>query len=94
MFPDATVPNAGEVKVGEVRVLLVSVSVVALPTSVSVAKGSVSVLLPATRGACSVIPPDVSPAIVTELKIDLLLLRLLVMVCCLQQAMLGSQEFG
>ena len=79
----------GEVRVAEVKVLFVSVSVVALPTSVSVATGRVSVPDPATAGAAIVMLPDVSPATTIELKIVLLLIRLLVMVCCLQQAMLG-----
>ena len=38
-------PSAGVVSVGEVRVLLMSVSVVARPTKVSVASGNVRVLL-------------------------------------------------
>ena len=46
MTPEAGVPKAGVVSVGLVRVLLVSVSVVALPTKVSVASGSVIVLVP------------------------------------------------
>jgi hypothetical protein len=48
--------------VGLVKVLLVSVSVVALPTKVSVAAGSVSVVVPATAVACTVVVPEVEPA--------------------------------
>jgi hypothetical protein len=47
--------------VGEVKVLFVSVSVVALPTKVSVAAGSVTVVVPATAEACSVVVPLVDP---------------------------------
>ena len=43
--PEDGVPNAGVVRVGLVRVLFVNVSVVALPTRVSVASGRVNVLL-------------------------------------------------
>jgi hypothetical protein len=60
-------PNTGEVKVGEVKVLFVSVSVVAFPISVSVATGRVSVPEPAADGACSVILPETSPATEIEL---------------------------
>ena len=59
--PDAGVPNAGVVKVGLVRVLFVRVSVVALPTRVSVAAGSVMVVVPATAVACNVVVPEVEP---------------------------------
>lgn len=59
--PDAGVPNTGVVRVGLVSVLLVSVSVVALPTNVSVAAGSVKVVVPATADACSVVVPEVEP---------------------------------
>ena len=59
--PDAGVPNAGAVKVGLVRVLFVRVSVVALPTSVSVAAGRVMVVVPATAVACNVVVPEVDP---------------------------------
>ena len=52
--------------------LFVSVSVVALPTRVSVATGSVKTPDPATRGAVMEILPDVSPATEIELKIVLL----------------------
>jgi hypothetical protein len=48
--------------VGLVKVLLVSVSVVALPTNVSVAAGRVSVVVPATAVACTVVVPEVEPA--------------------------------
>jgi hypothetical protein len=41
---------------------LVSVSVVALPTKVSVAAGSVKVVVPATAVAVTVVVPDVVPA--------------------------------
>jgi len=51
---------------GLVKVLLVSVSVVALPTRVSVAAGSVTVLVPETAGAESVIAPLVSPETTRE----------------------------
>jgi hypothetical protein len=59
--PDAGVPNAGVVKVGLVKVLFVRVSVVALPTKVSVAAGSVMVVVPATAVACNVVVPEVEP---------------------------------
>jgi hypothetical protein len=52
--------------VGLVSVLLVRVSVVALPTSVSVAAGSVTVFVPETAGADSVIAPLVSPETTIE----------------------------
>jgi hypothetical protein len=52
---------------GLVSVLFVSVSVVALPTRVSVATGIVRTLDPETAGACNVMEPLVSPAIMTEL---------------------------
>ena len=57
--PDAiTVP----VSVGAVKVLLVKVSVVALPTKVSLfVAGKVNVLVPATAVACTVVVPDVDP---------------------------------
>ena len=54
---------------GAVSVLLVSVSVVALPTSVSVATGNVRTPDPAAAGAARVIVPLVSPAIITELML-------------------------
>jgi hypothetical protein len=54
--PDIGVPSAGATKV-----LFVSVSVVALPTRVSVAAGSVIVVVPATAVACNVVVPDVDP---------------------------------
>ena len=41
--------------------LFVSVSVVALPTNVSVAAGSVKVVLPAVAVALSIVLPDVDP---------------------------------
>ena len=47
--------------VGLVRVLLVNTSVVARPIKVSVAAGSVSVVVPATAVACTVVVPDVDP---------------------------------
>jgi hypothetical protein len=50
-----------------VSVLLVNVSVVALPTKVSVAAGSVKVVVPATAVACNVVVPDVEPEISTAL---------------------------
>jgi hypothetical protein len=59
--PEAGVPNAGVVKTGLVSVLFVSVSVVARPTNVSVAAGSVRVVVPATAVACNVVVPDVEP---------------------------------
>jgi hypothetical protein len=64
--PLAGVPSAGVVNVGLVKVLFVRVSVVVLPTRVSVATGRVSVLVPATAGADMVIAPDVSPEITTD----------------------------
>ena len=48
--------------VGLVKVLLVKVSVVALPTKVSLlVPGSVKVLVPATAVACTVVVPEVDP---------------------------------
>jgi hypothetical protein len=47
--------------VGDVNILLVRVSAVALPTKVSVAAGRVSVVAPATAVACTVVVPDVEP---------------------------------
>ena len=73
--PEAGLPNTGAVITGAVSVLLVSVSVVALPTKVSVAIGRVSVPEPATVGASRVIDPLVSPA-TTMLDICALLLVL------------------
>ena len=52
--------------------LFVSVSVVALPISVSVPVGRVSVPEPAAAGAAIVMLPEVSPATEIELKIVLL----------------------
>jgi hypothetical protein len=46
---------------GLVRVLLVSVSVVVLPTRVSVVVGNVSVVVPDTAGDSSVTEPEVEP---------------------------------
>ena len=48
-----------------VSVLLVKVSVVAFPTKVSVAAGSVSTVVPATAVAATVVVPDVEPANLT-----------------------------
>ena len=56
-----------EPRAAAVRVLFVNVSVVVLPTSVSVVAGKVSVVLPETAGALNVIDPEVSPEITTEL---------------------------
>ncbi len=53
------------VNTAPVKVLFVSVSVVAFPTNVSVATGRVSTLEPATAGALRVILPDVSPLTIT-----------------------------
>jgi hypothetical protein len=50
-----------DARVGLVSVLLVRVSVVALPTKVSVAAGSVRTVVPATAVACNVVVPDVDP---------------------------------
>jgi hypothetical protein len=50
-----------DARMGLVSVLLVSVSVVALPTRVSVAAGSVRTVVPATAVACNVVVPDVDP---------------------------------
>jgi len=48
--------------VGLVKILLVKVSLVALPTKVSLlVAGRVSVLVPATAVACTVVVPDVDP---------------------------------
>jgi hypothetical protein len=55
------IPLVGVPKTGATSVLLVSVSVVALPTRVSVAAGSVRVVVPATAVACNVVVPDVDP---------------------------------
>ena len=52
----------GVLRVGLVSVLLVNVSVVALPTKVSVAAGRVSVVVPATAVAWTVVVPEVEPA--------------------------------
>ena len=59
--PDEGVPKTGVVSVGDVRVLLVSVSVVVLPTKVSVATGSVNTEVPATAPDNTVVVPDVEP---------------------------------
>ena len=59
---DEGVPRAGVTRVGLVSVLFVSVSVVALPTRVSVAAGKVKTVVPATAVACNVVVPDVEPA--------------------------------
>jgi hypothetical protein len=45
----------------EVKVLFVKVSVVALPTKVSVAAGRVNVVEPATAVALRNVPPEVDP---------------------------------
>ncbi len=60
--PDAGVPKAGEVNVGEVKVLLVNVSVPSKVAKVPVADGSVIVVVPATAGAAKVAVPEVAPA--------------------------------
>ena len=62
--PEVNVPTPLGVPeiTGEVKVLFVKVSVVALPTNVSVATGSVNTELPLTAGADNVTEPDVSPA--------------------------------
>jgi hypothetical protein len=54
-------PVSVPVNAGLVSVLLVSVSVVALPTRVSVAAGSVNWLDPATEGGFRATKPDVPP---------------------------------
>ena len=51
--------------IGFVKVLFVSVSVVAFPTNVSVVTGRVSTELPDADGACSVILPETSPLTIT-----------------------------
>lgn len=56
--PEAGVPRAGAVIVGDVSVLLVSVSVVARPTRVSVAAGNVSVPEAAAVAWTVVVPLD------------------------------------
>ena len=61
------VPKFGVVSTGLVSVLFVNVSVVAFPTKVSVATGSVSVLEPLIAGALMVIEPLVSPDTTTLL---------------------------
>ena len=63
--PDNAVLNSANVPVivfvvNEID-LFVSVSVVALPTNVSVAAGSVKVVLPAVAVALSIVLPDVDP---------------------------------
>jgi hypothetical protein len=65
--PDVNTPTPVGVPAmtGLVRVLFVRVSVVVLPTKVSVVVGKVSVVVPATLGASNVIVPDVFPAIIT-----------------------------
>src|SRR5260221_13581571 len=60
--PDAGVPSAGAVIVGEVKVLLVSVSVEARPTSVSLAAGNVNVYGPPTGKAT--VAPLAAPVVV------------------------------
>ena len=52
--------------------LLVNVSTVALPTSVSVPVGSVKTPDPAADGAAMLMLPEISPATEIELKIVLL----------------------
>jgi hypothetical protein len=47
--------------VGAVKVLFVKVSIVALPTKVSVAAGRVNVVEPATAVAATPVPPEVDP---------------------------------
>ena len=64
-FPDAGVPRTGAVKVGDVKVLFVNVSVVARPTKVSVASGNVT-----TRPAV-----DTASIKVTALALELELLK-------------------
>jgi len=59
--PELGVPNTGVVSVGDVSVLLVSVSVVVLPTNVSVATGNVSTEVPAVAPDNTVVVPDVEP---------------------------------
>jgi hypothetical protein len=53
--------DESELITGVVRVLFVRVSVVARPTKVSVAAGSVKVVVPATAVAATVVVPDVDP---------------------------------
>ncbi len=65
VLAEVAIPTPAKVSVGLVSVLFVNVSVVALPTSVSVATGSVRTLDPETAGACRVIEPLVSPAMTT-----------------------------
>jgi hypothetical protein len=77
IFPDATVPNAGVVSTGLVRVLFVSVSVVAFPIRVSVPVGSVKTPDPAADGAAMLMAPETSPATEIELMLPPYLL-----VCC------------
>ena len=59
--PDAGVPKTGAVKIGEVNVLFVKVSVPAIVASVPVAAGKVMVVVPATAGATNVEVPEDEP---------------------------------
>ena len=63
---NATVP----LRLGDVRVLFVNVSVVARPTNVSVAAGRVKVVVPATAVAKTVVVPDVDPAKIADVPND------------------------
>jgi hypothetical protein len=70
MLVAVATPNAGVVRVGLVRVLFVSVSVVARPTKVSVAAGNVRVVVPAVAVANNVVVPEVDPAKIADVPND------------------------
>ena len=71
--PDVNTPTPVGVPAiaGLVRVLLVSVSVVVLPTRVSVVVGNVSVVVPDTAGEDNVTLPDVEPLSIRLAKFSL-----------------------
>jgi hypothetical protein len=58
------------VRTAACKVLLVSVSVVALPTSVSVAAGNVRVVVPAVAVANNVVVPEVEPVKIADVPND------------------------
>jgi hypothetical protein len=70
MLVAVATPNAGVVRVGLVRVLFVSVSVVARPTRVSVAAGNVRVVVPAVAVANNVVVPEVDPVKIADVPND------------------------
>jgi hypothetical protein len=71
--PDVNTPTPVGVPAiaGLVRVLFVSVSVVVLPTNVSVVVGKVSVVVPDTAGDSREIDPDVEPLKISLAKFSL-----------------------